>query len=172
MKSFLMKIFGKDGIEYTEKSKSQPLPTKLILENLTEQEVGYITNNIGLAGELIKDLRIENQNHIFHPHALGQAIQAWFDNDLENRFGIDVDMYSSALAAAWGNFLNEKLNMEWYVITDEFGTEIGLYHKNNDTTIFPFNSTVKAFNNRDFGLLSIITERAADVIGRNISTMP
>ncbi|MBK8392007.1 MAG: hypothetical protein IPL23_23225 [Saprospiraceae bacterium] len=165
MKSFLKKIFGKEGIEYLEKSTSQPLPTKLILESLNDNEVEYIKNNIGLAGELLKDLGIDNQNHAFHPHALGQAIQAWFDNDLENRFEIDVNMYSSALAAAWGNFLNEKLNMEWHVITNEFGTEIGLYHKNNDTTIFPFNSTLKAFNNRDFGLLAIVTEKAADIIG-------
>ena len=42
MASFLKKIFGKEGIEHTEKSTSQPLPTKLILESLNDNEVEYI----------------------------------------------------------------------------------------------------------------------------------
>jgi hypothetical protein len=54
--------------------------------------------------------------------------------------------------------------MKWYVITDEFGTEIGLFHENNETTIFPFKSTAKSFNNRDFGLLSVITGKADELI--------
>jgi hypothetical protein len=161
MTSFFKKIFGKGGKEYTEKSTSQPLPTKLKLENLTDKEIEYVNNNVGLAEELIKDLGLDNQNHVFAPSSLDNAIQAWFDQDLENRFGINVNMFSNALASGWGKFLEEKLDMEWHVITDEFGTEIGLFHKKNNTTIFPFNSTAKAFNNRDFGLLSIITEKAS-----------
>ena len=54
--------------------------------------------------------------------------------------------------------------MEWHVITDNYGTEIGLYHKVNDITIFPFNSMTKAFNDRYFSLISIITERTKEII--------
>jgi hypothetical protein len=164
MTSFFKKIFGKHGGKHTEKTTSQPLPAKLKLEKLTDTEMEYLNNNIGLAGELLKDLGLDDQEHVFDPQSIGSAIQAWYDNDLENRFGIDVNMYSNALAAGWGNYLEEKLEMKWYVITDEFGTEIGLFHENNETTIFPFKSTAKSFNNRDFGLLSVITGKADELI--------
>lgn len=65
-----------------------------------------------------------------------------------------------------GELSRRKNGTEWHVITDEFGTEIGLFHKNNNTTIFPFNSTAKAFNNKDFGLLSVISEKANEVINK------
>lgn len=109
MTSLFKKIFGKDGKEYTKKTTSQPLPTKLKLEALTDKEVDYVQNNIGLAGEIIKDLGLDNNSHAFNPDSLGQAIKTWFDIDLESRFGIDVNMYSNALAAGWGNYLEEKM---------------------------------------------------------------
>jgi hypothetical protein len=34
----------------------------------------------------------------------------------------------------------------------------------NDTTIFPFNSTSKAFDNKAFDLISIITQRIKEVL--------
>jgi hypothetical protein len=166
MKSLFKKIFGKKNIEYTEKVTSLPLPTKLLLEALPDNAEDYLQNNIGLAGEIIKDIGLAGSSHLFAPDSLGRAIQMWFDTDLENRFGVDVNMYSNALAAGWGKYLEEELGMEWHVITDEFGTEIGLYHKNNSTTIFPFQSTAKAFNNKDYGLLSALSKKTIEVINK------
>lgn len=164
MKPFFRKIFGSEGKEYIEKTSSQPLPTKLELENLSDQEVDYVQNNIGLANEFMKELGLDKNNHPFHPVSLVHAIIAWFDSDLGSRCGIQVDVYSNELAAGWGKYLEEKMDMPWYVITDEFGTEIGLYHTSNNTTVFPFSSTAKAFNNEAFGLLSMITEKVNEVI--------
>lgn len=166
MKSLFNKIFRKDRKKYSEKTFRKPLPTKLKLENLNDKEVDYLQNNIGLAGEIMKDLGLENIGHTFDPESLGEAIKTWFEIDLESRFGTDVNMYSNSLAAAWGKYLEEKMGMEWHVITDEFGTEIGLFHKKNSTTIFPFKSTAKAFNNKDFGLLSEISKKANEIINK------
>jgi len=154
MKSFFNKIK-----EYGAKITLQSVRTKLKFENLTAKEIDYIKNNIGLGGEIIKDLGLNTNTQVFNPSTIDKAIKAWFDYDLTSMYDIDVNMYSNALASGWGSYLEEQIGMQWSVITDAFGTEIGLYHINNETTIFPFNSTAKAFNNQDFHLISKITEK-------------
>ena len=161
------KILGKDNVEYTEKVTTQPVEeTKLELEDLNEKEAEFIKNNTGLATELLKELNITNEIHLFNPESIDKAIEMWFTNNLEQSIGIDVNMYSNSLACAWGQFLIDTLGMEWHVITDNYGTEIGLYHKNNNTTIFPFNSMAKAFSNKNFSLISIITEKTKEIIAK------
>jgi hypothetical protein len=162
------KIIGKDNVEYTEKVTTQPVEeTKLVLEDLNEKEIEYVRNNTELATRLLKELNITNETHQFNPESIDKAIEMWFTNNLEQNLGIDVNRYSDLLACAWGQLLIDTLEMEWHVITDNFGTEIGMYHKVNNTTIFPFNSMIKAFNNKNFSLISIITERAKEIITTN-----
>lgn len=165
MKTFFQKILGK-GNEHIVKTKVQSLPVKLKLEVLTDKEIEYVQSNIGLAGELLKDIGLVDGNHIFYPEKFPRAIKMWFETDLQSRFGIDVNMYSNAIACGWGNYLEERLGFMWHVITDEYGTEIGLYHEKNDTTVFPFKSTAKSFNNKDFELLPILTEKLKVVIAK------
>jgi len=109
-------------------------------------------------------LDITGDVHQFNPNSIDKAIETCFTDNLENRIGIDIDIFSNAMACAWGKYLVDKLGMKWYVITDNFGTEIGLYHETNDTTIFPFNSTSKAFDNMAFDLISIITQKTKEVL--------
>ncbi|MGB4773618.1 MAG: DUF3806 domain-containing protein [Daejeonella sp.] len=161
--SFLKKMFSKNK-EYTEKVTSQSLPAELKLEELTDGETNYINTNIALANKTLKDLGLKQDEDLFDPTRIEQAIKAWFQNDLQAKLEIDVNSYSNSLAAGWGKYLEEKLGMTWQVITDEFGTEIGLYHKQNHVTLFPFNLTAKAFNKKDFGLLSVVTDKTKKVI--------
>ncbi|HAA12526.1 MAG TPA: hypothetical protein DCE41_12850 [Cytophagales bacterium] len=161
MASFFKKLFGKGGNVHSSTQHAAP---QLKLEDLTPQEVEYIQNNIGLAGELLKDMELDKDTLLFHPDSLGLAVKAWFEQELQSRLGIDVNMYSNALAGGWGQYLVNTLGMEWHVITDAYGTQIGLFHPNHDTTFFPFTSMAKAFNQQDFGLPSAITQRLTEVI--------
>ena len=165
--TFFKKLFGKNGKEHNEKITTQPLPTRLDLEALTDKEFDFVANNIGLTAELFKDFSIEGVDHQFEPECIGKAISMWYTRDLQADYDIDFNMYSNALSSAWGNYLEEKLGMEWQVITDEFGAEIGLYHKNNNVTVFPFNSTGKALKNNDPELLLTITHKLSEVIKNN-----
>ena len=54
--SFFRKILGKRKSEYGEILSSQFLPTKLELNDLSDNEIHYIQNNIGLAKELLKEI--------------------------------------------------------------------------------------------------------------------
>ncbi|MBK8885344.1 MAG: DUF3806 domain-containing protein [Saprospiraceae bacterium] len=160
MTSIYKKIFGKDNTEYTEKVTQTPIEeTKLLLEDLNDNEIEYLKNNLELAAELLKELEITNEAHQFSPNSIDKAIKTWFTDNLVQRIGIDLNIYSDAMASAWGQYLVDELGMKWHVITDNFGTEIGLYHKINNTTIFPFNSTSKAFNNKAFDLISTISKK-------------
>ena len=161
------KIFGKDGTEYTEKITTEPLPPKLVLEELNEAEIKFINNNIELSKELLLAQGLEKSEFIFQLDNLEMAVKAWHEKDLEKRFKIDINMYSDSLAVAWGKFLEEKIGMNWYVITDQYGTEMGLYHKCNNVTIFPFTSMLKALKNNDYNLISIITNKILTVIQNN-----
>ena len=155
--TLLKKLFSKGGTDYIEKTTTQPIgESKLILEDLNENEINFVTNNIGLATELFKDLGIKKNNHIFDPSNIKRGIETWFSFDLQTKYQLDQNMYSDALACGWGNYLSEMLGMEWHEITDNYGTEIGVYHKNNNVTIFPFNSMSKAFGEKNFELISII----------------
>ena len=56
------------------------------------------------------------------------------------------------------NIIEQNINLDLEENFDEkiitvdvyYGTEVGLYHKNNNATIFPFNSTAKGFNRKIF----------------------
>jgi len=160
MKSFFNKLFGNTG-----KVTSIPVAEGVLkLETLNPKEIEYLKTNIALAGELLKDLGLLNEQNGFEPQVIDKAIEWWYLRDLENRFQIDVNLYSNALACGWGNYLANTLRMEWYVITDNYGTEIGLYHKTNHVTIFPFKSTAKAFNERRVDLIATITSKTKEVI--------
>ena len=164
MTSPFKKLFGKGGTEYVEKNTTQPIAeSKLILEDLSDNEKKFVTDNIGLATELFKELGIINNNHIFDPSNIEIGIETWFSQDLQAKYRLDQNMYSDALACGWGKYLSEILGMDWHVITDNYGTEIGVYHKNNNVTIFPFNSMSKAFRDKKFDLISIITSKAKDI---------
>lgn len=165
MASFFKKVFSKGDNNYVEKTTAQPAETtKLVLEDLNEKEKEYIKSNIVLAEKLLQGLDLVNDKHIFNPTNIDKAIEMWFQQDLQTQFEIDVNRYSNALACGWGQFLVDNLKMEWYVITDNFGTEIGLYHKNNDAVIFPFQSTAKAFNTKNYDLLSLVTDKTNEVV--------
>ena len=165
MKSRIKKIFGKDNVEYTVKQTMQPVEeTRLILEDLNEKEKEFIENSLGRAAELLKGQGMTGEAHLFNPDNIDKAIELWFVNNLEQTLGMDTTVYSDILASAWGQFLIDSFGMQWHVITDNYGTEVGLYHKNNNTTIMPFVSMMKAFNNRNFSLISIITEQVKEAI--------
>ena len=146
------------------KETSQPLPTKLELEELSTDEINYVSTNNKLAGDLLDDLGHEKTNHRFDPGRIAQAINTWFSDDLTAKYDLDMEMYSDCLAVAWGKYLEEELGMTWHVITDEYGTEIGLYHKSNNVTLFPFTSLKKCLQNEDSDLIVAITERTKKII--------
>jgi hypothetical protein len=154
-----------DQVRRTSKDVSRPLPTKLELESLNTDEQTFLKTNSELATDILTSLGIEKTGHRFLPSRLAKAINSWFDEDLTIRFNnLDINTYSDILAVAWGQYLEDALGMKWHVITDEFGTEIGLHHTSNNLTLFPFTSFKKCFQNQDSDLIVSITEKAWSVI--------
>jgi hypothetical protein len=154
-----------DNDDDKERNYKDSRPTKLKLSPLNSDELAFLITNTDLANDILISLEIEETGHRFLPSRLAKAIDSWFEQDITSRFSnLDIITYSDILAVAWGKYLEEGLGMKWFVITDEFGTEIGLYHTTNNLTLFPFTSLKKSFANEDSELIIHITEKAWAVI--------
>ena len=152
IKELLGKLLSKDE-HYIVSIGYDRSESKISLSQLTPKELDYLKVNTNLASELFKDFGLKISGHIFDSNRVTEGIKIWYDQNLENLMDFDVNIYSNSLASAWGNYLLERYNMQWYALTDNGLTEIGLYHEKNSVIIYPFQLVAKSFNNKDWHLL-------------------
>jgi len=157
-------IIGPDGQEYSEKESTSTGPRKLILEDLKPNEVEYLENLQGLAGELMRGRTPVDSEHIFAPANVEAFLKSSQEENLEEKYGIESNFLHNAIAAGWGKYLVETLGMQWKIITDQYGRETGLFHEKNKLTVFPFSLVDKAVSNEQWGLFSIISNKIREVL--------
>lgn len=157
-------IIGPDGQEYSEKETTEKSPKKLELEDLKPEEVEYLENLQGLAGELMRGLPSGDPEHVFTPANVEALLKISQKENLQEKYGIEVNFIHNALAAGWGKYLVETFGMQWKIITDQYGRETGLYHDKNKLTVFPFSLVDKAVKKEQWGLFSIISDKIREVL--------
>ena len=157
-------IIGPDGQEYSEKESTSAGPRKLVLEDLKPNEVEYLENLQGLAGELMRGRTPADSEHIFAPANVEAFLQSSQEENLEEKYGIETNFLHNAIAAGWGKYLVETLGMQWKIITDQYGRETGLFHEKNKLTVFPFSLVDKAVKKEQWGLFSIISNKIREVL--------
>lgn len=79
-----------------------------------------------------------------------QAFEHWL-NDPEKKF-IDEEVIM-VLGAYLGECCCEGLNMEWVVVTDEYGTDFAVSSMEAETLGFPFSTVAKRVESREGGFL-------------------
>ena len=157
-------IIGPDGQEYSEKQTTETGPKKLELEDLKPEEVEYLENLQGLAGELMRGRTPADSEHIFAPGNVETLLKISQEENLQEKYGIEVNFIHNALAAGWGKYLVETFGMQWKIITDQYGRETGLYHEKNSLTVFPFSLLEKAVRKEQWGLFSIISNKIREIL--------
>lgn len=138
--------------------------SKIKLEELTTKEMEFVDQNISIAIKLLEHYNIEFNQPRLHPDNISGFSYHWFEKNLKGDTTLSDEKFSNCMAAGWGKYLMETYKMSWKVITDEFGTEIGLYYATNETTVFPFISMSKAIKNKNYELIWDITEKIDEVL--------
>ncbi|MDW3651417.1 MAG: DUF3806 domain-containing protein [Bacteroidia bacterium] len=157
-------IIGPDGQEYSEQETTEEGKKKLDLEDLKPEEVEYLENLQGLAGELLQGLPESDPEHPFAPANVEALLKIGQEQNLQEKYGIETNFINNALAAAWGKYLEDSFGMQWKIITDQYGRETGLYHEKNSLTVFPFSLLEKAVRKEQWGLFSIISNKIREVL--------
>ena len=112
-----------------------------------EQEL--ITDNLRLAHALvIQYARIDVRPPI-DPPTLDTTYTAWTLERSHSDEGFEVNL--EAFALAFGQYLVDRLGMEWVVVSDSEGTELAVHAKVGEITLYPQSMVKKRFAARQTG---------------------
>jgi hypothetical protein len=81
---------------------------------------------------------------VLDPDELDRIFWRW---SLERDGAESPDIISSALGAAFGNYLVDEHGFKWVVVGDEFGSECAVRHRIGATMAFPRASVQKPIDN-------------------------
>ena len=62
------------------------------------------------------------------------------------------------LGGVLGNYCIDNLNMEWVVVTHEYGTDYAVRHKKSEIMAFPFSSVLKRIERHESGFMDGVFE--------------
>ena len=79
---------------------------------------------------------------------LWQSAFAKGDTDIEGRTVVDI--FGSIL----GNKLAEDLNMEWVTVSDEYGTDYAVVHRDLQVFSYPFSTVQKRVDSMEYGFMN------------------
>jgi hypothetical protein len=92
-----------------------------------------------------------------------EAFAAW-QRDPGLRFTEDAVV--GHLGACLGNRLAADFDMEWVVVSDEYGTDLAVRSRRYDLLSFPFSSVAKRIENRQFDFMEGVYYAVQDTIAR------
>lgn len=164
MQSFFKTILSKLTRSGMKTSIRPGEDRKIELADPSQLEIESLQYCSSLAADVMKKTTTIKQLPIFHPNNIRNAMEWWTNHGARNSLQLSQDVYLQSIASAWGSYLAEQLGMKWQVITDNYGTELGLYHSSNNVTVFPFSSIPKALVNKDFDLPFKITLKVSEII--------
>jgi len=150
------------------------------VDNLSEKEVEWLALQRGLARELVgiftecvcedpptvEDLEItfnKYMAHFLYPPRKGLL--------RKKNLIIDPNAFVLSIGTALGDCIVANTMLEWIVITDEFGTDIGLYAPGvagqySDIVTHPMNLTAKRFESRTTNWMEDVYTSLIDEIQR------
>ena len=114
------------------------------ISDLNQSEQTWVVGNIELAHEIAKayGLDIAEGAHL-NPSELDAAWAAWLAG--HDRTNEDPNPFINAFGLAFGAHLVDRLGLEWKVIQDDLGTEMAVWGREGEVTIFPANLVGKRY---------------------------
>jgi len=145
---------------------------KFKLEDLTDNEIQVIKKYSSMLEDALYLLQVLKERNSIEitPDMIDRGIETYFtyENEVRNDLGDCYDKIPQILSAGWGQYLVDHFHMEWWVITDDWGTEIGVYYNNEEEKkeihLFPFQLVDKAIHNRYDQYVSFMTDKIKNLI--------
>jgi len=75
-----------------------------------------------------------------------EAFKAWQDSTVKKHSDQDV---INALGAYLGQRMVQDFNMEWVMVTDQYGKDYAVRHKTSELMSFPFSSVMKRIEDKE-----------------------
>ena len=111
------------------------------VQDLNPSEVAWL-------GQMQEGSRVLHQIYVGELESLPDvkaldAVWVRWQSDKKNPDRPDPNTVVNALGLCFGQQLVDRLGFRWAVITDDYGTEMGLIAQPGDITVFPANMTAK-----------------------------
>jgi hypothetical protein len=90
-----------------------------------------------------------------------EAFRAW---QLDKARQFSEDAVTERLGAHLGNKLAADFDMEWVVVTDEFGTDLAVQSRKYEVISFPFSSVAKRIQDNHYDFMEGVYFAVKDVI--------
>lgn len=111
------------------------------VQDLNPSEVTWL-GQMQQAGRALHQLYVGEIDGLPDGRALDAVWVRW-QSDTNNPDRPDANTVVNALGLCFGQQLVDRLGFRWAVITDDYGTEMGLIAQPGDITVFPANMTAK-----------------------------
>lgn len=124
------------------KAQSKDEKYKPVLSELNSEQIEFIRDKSKQAQEFVakySEFNIDSEIEFQH---LDESIENWKNSDQNNRE--KPEEVIDILGALFGQTLVRKLNFEWKIITDQYGTDFTVIDKKYFVNGFPFSSVQKS----------------------------
>ena len=119
------------------------------ISELNDAERAWVADNVAAARRYVEDAGLPVDVQLLDPAALDAAwvfwLQAW-PADEE-----DPNPVINALGMALGQYLVDRLGLDWKLVEDEYGTEVAVHGQPGDVLVFPPNLVAKRLESRTVG---------------------
>ncbi|MDO6852105.1 DUF3806 domain-containing protein [Cellulophaga lytica] len=140
----LILIMGIFSALFGGKAKAQSTDEKYkpVLNDLNTEQIEFIKNKSKQASEFVAKYSEFKKESIMEFQYLDTSIENWKNADQKSREKTEdvIDM----IGALFGQTLSKKLNFEWQLITDQYGTDFTVIDKKYFVNGFPFSSVQKS----------------------------
>lgn len=168
-----MKLFGKKPTDDTSAPVGPiTLSDGSVAEPINQDEVKFLQACRHYASTIFVYLKEKpNKQGVYEPKQIDHAIKAWLeDDDLAAKLNMNGQYYRFALGGAWGEYLNATYATNWYVMHDQYGSEMCVFTTKNETKAFPFQavnkcmdeSTTNGIQDRTRAVADLLADRAPD----------
>lgn len=119
------------------------------ISELNDAERAWVADNVAAARRYVEDAGLPVDGQPLDPAALDAAwafwLQAWPVGEE------DPNPLINALGMALGQYLVDRLGLDWKLVEDESGTEVAVHGQPGDVLVFPPNLVAKRLHTRTVG---------------------
>jgi hypothetical protein len=166
-----MSIFGKKPANDGNNGSELPVgPFTLsdgsVVEPINDDEVKFLQACHHYASTVFIALGEKpNKQGVYEPEQIDRAIKVWQEDDeLARKLNMNEQYFRFALGSAWGEYLIATYGMDWYVMNDQYGSEMCVFTTKNEIKVFPFQSVNKCMDEGATDGLQKRTKSVADLV--------